>query len=850
MIKNKKIILFGALILLILTSCKQGFFKKVRVKASPELRLNLGTREIKLSDFISEKKINEEIKKMGDGLDKLKVYEYSPKEHPQDLHYLMHFPVFDIDLNMNENFEAIKKINDGLSSGLKETEFKVPKINQSKSLNIPLDINDTILKSFNKSGNIPLSFPSVEYEMEMPIPNPIEISFEDSFSSLTFGTPASLKFSIAAEGASPSFKILITKAELKKTDGTLISDYTGAAETAEVDLSNKTIPNKCKIYLILKTQGGEPGHSFTPKLKKEITGKIKRVEGIKLHAIEHTISTTSIELGANNFDSAEIREGNIKYSISLPSGLTGFTISPFIQISQGVGGLNCDMTALASEQTKNLAGETINNKNIDISGKINISADGADYEYADNMNAEVKFDVNINEFRWVKLKMAEDFKLEYNYEQNIAEIKKWVKKIEFNELSSKIKLENSLPPGNDIQIKLSSNSFGITNSVFQTFPANFITNNEMFKRENFSLDLSGLPGITKFDFKAEIRFPTNYDQNSNILTLNNIEGGAVYKFGGTLELKADWKEAIIKPGDAGALEDSYPNGAEPIKFKLLNDYPGLKNLRFKPIKGYFYLNSDIIKGSNPGLNAEMNLSMLYGKDNTGIEEPLASSNNINFVDKLPDFTGTSPENYQIPHASINIDDLKINNLIENGANQLKFKYKFKLNEVKVEKAQIEGQKNTKLRADILFDIPMLIKVENNIEYKTEIPDILFRQEAQTNTNQDNSNEILDMVQKIELVIDYNNQIGAGLKAELVNKDWTDGGGISKFKKEINLEKGSGNIHIALTAEELKYIQENQPFKLDIKFTLPKGDYSLEKDGKLHFQAYTLLKMDVNKEFNR
>jgi len=298
------------------------------------------------------------------------------------------------------------------------------------------------------------------------------------------------------------------------------------------------------------------------------------------------------------------------------------------------------------------------------------------------------------------------------------------------------------------------------------------------------------------------------------------------------------------------LEDSYPNGAEPIKFKLLNDYPGLKNLRFKPIKGYFYLNSDIIKGSNPGLNAEMNLSMLYGKDNTGTEEPLASSNNINFVDKLPDFTGTSPENYQIPHASINIDDLKINNLIENGANQLKFKYKFKLNEVKVEKAQIEGQKNTKLRADILFDIPMLIKVENNIEYKTEIPDILFRQEAQTNTNQDNSNEILDMVQKIELVIDYNNQIGAGLKAELVNKDWTDGGGISKFKKEINLEKGSGNIHIALTAEELKYIQENQPFKLDIKFTLPKGDYSLEKDGKLHFQAYTLLKMDVNKEFNR
>ena len=781
---------------------------------------------------------------MGDGLDKLKVYEYSPKEHPQDLHYLMHFPVFDIDLNMNENFEAIKKINAGLSSGLKETEFKVPKINQSKSLTIPLDINDTILKSFNKSGNIPLSFPSVEYEMETDIPYPIEISFEDSFSSLTFGTPASLKFSIVAEGASPSFKIFITKAELKKMDGTLISAYTGAAETAEVDLSNKTIPNKCKIYLSFKTQGGEPGHSFTPKLKREITGKIKRVDGIKLGPIEHTISTTSIELGANNFDSAKISEGNIKYSISLPSGLTGFTISPFIKISQGNGGLNCDMTALASEQTKDLAGKTINNQNINISGKINISANGAVYEYTDNMNAEVKFDVNINKFAWVKLKMAEDFKPEYDYDQDITEIKKLVKKIKFNELSSKIKLENSLPPGNDIKIKLSSNSFGV-DSGFQTFPAG-ITEKEMFKRENFSLDLSG---INKFDFKAEIQFP-NYDQVANILTLNNIEGGAVYKFGGTLELKADWKEAIIKPGDAGALEDSYPNGAEPIKFKLLNDYPGLKNLRFKPIKGYFYLNSDIIKGSNPGLNAEMNLSMLYGKDNTGTEEPLASSNNINFVDKLPDFTGTSPENYQIPHASINIDDLKINNLIENGANQLKFKYKFKLNEVKVEKAQIEGQKNTKLRADILFDIPMLIKVENNIEYKTEIPDILFRQEAQTNTNQDNSNEILDMVQKIELVIDYNNQIGAGLKAELVNKDWTDGGGISKFKKEINLEKGSGNIHIALTAEELKYIQENQPFKLDIKFTLPKGDYSLEKDGKLHFQAYTLLKTDVDKEFNR
>lgn len=848
MIKNKKIILFGALILLILTSCKQGFFKKVRVKASPELRLNLGTREIKLSDFISEKKINEEIKKMGDGLDKLKVYEYSPKEHPQDLHYLMHFPVFDIDLNMNENFEAIKKINDGLSSGLKETEFKVPKINQSKSLNIPLDINDTILKSFNKSGNIPLSFPSLEYEMEMPIPNPIEISFEDSFSSLTFGTPASLKFSIAAEGASPSFKILITKAELKKTDGTLISDYTGAAETAEVDLSNKTIPNKCKMYLSLKMQGGEPGHLFTPKLKREITGKIKRVDGIKLGPIEHTISTTSIELGANNFDSAKISEGNIKYSISLPSGLTGFTISPFIKISQGDGGLNFAMPALASEQTKNLAGETINNKNIDISGKINISANGAVYEYTDNMDAKVKFDVNINKFEWVKLKMAEDFKLEYNYAQDITEIKKWVKKIEFNELSSKIKLENSLPLGNDISIKLSSNSFGV-DSGFQTFQAGIpagITEKEMFERKNFPLDLSG---INEFDFKAEIQFP-NYNKDAKILTLNNIEGGAVYKFGGTLELNTDWKEAIIKPGDAGTLEDSYPNGAEPIKFKLLNDYPGLKNLRFKPIKGYFYLNSDIIKGSNPGLNAEMNLSMLYGKDNTVIEERLASSTNIKFVDELPDFTGTSPENYQIPHASINIDDLKINNLIENGANQLKFKYKFKLNEVKVEKSQIEGQKNTKLRADILFDIPMLIKVENNIEYKTEIPDILFRQEAQTNTNQNNSKEILDMVQKIELVIDYNNQIGAGLKAELVNKDWTDGGGISKFKKEINLEKGSGNIHIALTAEELKYIQENQPFKLDIKFTLPKGDYSLEKDGKLHFQAYTLLKMDVNKEFNR
>lgn len=848
--KNKKIIFFGALILFMLTSCSQNLFKKIRIKASPELRLNLGTRDILSKDFMSAEIINEEIKKMGGGLENLKVYEYSPKESPENIHYLIHYPVFDMDLNMSENFDAIKKLNEELSLGLQETTFTVPKIQNTQSSTLPLDINDTILKSFNKKSDIPLPSSLPAYEMgrdtDVEIPDPFEINFEDSFSSLTFDTQASLKFSISAEGASSNFKILITKIELKTTEGGQLSSFTGAAEIADLDLSGKTLPSKFKMYLSVRMQGGTPGHPFIPKLKQQITGRIKKVVGIKLDPIEHIINTEKLNLGVSNFDSAKISEGKIKYSISLPAGWTGFTISPHINISQGSGGLDLDIAASGTEQTKSLIGNTINNKDIDISGKIIISANGATYEYTDNMNAEVKFDVNVNKFEWVKLKMAEGFKLEYDYNQDITEIKKWVKQIDFNGLSSKIKLENILPSGNDIEIKLSSNVFGI-NSGFKNFPSNSTTENEMFNRGPFSLDLST---ITNFDFKAEVKLP-NYEPSTKLLTLNNISAGSTYKFGGSLNLNADWEKAIIKPGNAGTLQGTYPNEGGSIKFALLEDFPLLKNLHFsKPFKGYFYLNSSIIRGLNTSVDAEMAISLLHGKNNTDNEMLLAKSNNLNFVDKLPNFAESIPQNYQIPPASINMDDsLKVNDLIEKETNQLKFKYEFKLSEITIEKANIEGQENTKLRADILFDIPMSIKAVNDLDYKISIPDILFNQGAQINTWDANVQEILDMAQNMKLVIDYDNQIGMEVKAELLNPDWIEGG-VPKFKKDINLGKGKGKININLTAEEFKHIRKNLPFKVDIKLSLPKGEYDLKKNGKLHFEAYTLLKMEVNKEFDR
>lgn len=283
--KQKKIIFLSILILLILTSCKQGFIKKVKIKASPQVKVNLGSKEVKVENFIDKKSVEDKIKNMGTGLDNVKVYEYGGAGNT--LHYLIHYPLGAKQIDMSEHITKIKTFTENNpDQNITAQTITIPEIKIEKSHTL-------------SSAGIPANPTGGDITLELPISSFPELKASGgNFISAKIAA-GNLNISVSGVNGVPNtVKIDYTGIKLKynTTDSKNFTNKTDSNVQGELDLSGLTFTPSDSIAIegSIKITGSMPAnYAGSGALTLNITSDIKEFKKITIEKtldVDYTVN--------------------------------------------------------------------------------------------------------------------------------------------------------------------------------------------------------------------------------------------------------------------------------------------------------------------------------------------------------------------------------------------------------------------------------------------------------------------------------------------------------------------------------------------------------------------------------
>ncbi len=707
---------------ILFVSCN-GLFTKVQVKANPELYVPLGTKTVKLRDYLTTEKMAELFgNKDEESENPLKIYEYTGNSKSQALSFLMYYPILEMDLDFSEYMKDIDLEN--LNQAIPRIDFTVPEL-------VNIEIEPQTLVS---SGTEIFAGQTVDAEIAEIINNTIsnnakmeleerEISImADGLKTVTFASGNQVSFTL--ESTMPTSNLIYTP----------------------------------DVYLVLPDNGTQ----VETKIEFVDAGNGKYVA---------------------DFSGVNVSVGNI-------------TLSGYVTLSGSVA-----------------AGDTISEGGIGV-----------------NLNVEASLDKG---FASVTATVPEETELSKTIDYELpGEIQKMVSKVSFNQAGVKLKVNNSLPAGNDIDINMNIPAFNNINITKTAVNGN----NELeFINDAFEFFPSVTPNI---QMSMNVELP-GYDVSSNTVTVSNVKPGESYGLEGTLEIVTDWTSLVLKSEDSflGTFPEEEPfDLTEMMKFLP-------EGIHFNEIGTKLYLSSTVEDLKLSG-TVKVNDQYLLGSDSSSdiismqeklvlpsqdsclweTELPVASAD---FTEGMTSFINSKPDNMSLTY-SLNIDEVEIakEDVDANAKVCAEFVLQFPI-ELKIQGDEVpdnvtNGSKYVK------FDIMEIANVysdepdANNDLFGRENPSVSEEEESDIDT-------ILEKVGSMALEVEYNNQLGFATLAEF--KDETSG--IQRF---FTLEKGNGTLKLNFEAEEIIAIKDTYPFSPRIYIYIPNTNanetFMLRKDATL------------------
>lgn len=843
----------GILIALFFTAaCKLQPFSSTRVKAKPTVYLPLGVKNI-TEDEIA-KKFEEALQKSASGAGastkNMRLYRYRPDGSTGNdpLRYLAHYPLESFDFNLNSYFGGEPLGENGDASGNKkllsrkfDTTISIPKINQSNSISVSgADINTKLLEKFNAPPVSPVTVRipgpgTIPGEYELPFVN---IHFE-GFDTITFGTGSYLEISVQPNTATYT----ITEATMDGFWPSVHGEIDGY--NVRFPLDDKTISKDIRLIIKIKDINGGP-EDVT--ISRKLVGNIQRATGVNAEP-EVTPASGSVDIPLpEDFQRATIGVGEIKLSMEQPADWSGITIAEQTKITQaGAGGLAVNPGSFQPLNTPvSLVGQTLNNqRTLTYEPKLKVKLAHATYTYQENLS--VNFNVSIHTFSSITLKNKENFSKPQS-DPVPDGMKNWVKTIHFSTVTAKVKLNNGLPEGNAIKIKLSSTCFQMPEQE-RTFPAGVSESTPVYQGgSNFDLDVEHLDN---FDLKPQVLLP-GYNEHDNTFTLSDINTDSKIEFSGAVNFDLNWDSMTLKAKNNQTT--SFPKTGSMDLSRLTSK---LKNasIKLEEIPAYFYA------GSNSGLlkNEAMDVKLMAKYVKTGetgaTSDDLVSKNGAE-LKPLPAGTFTSDKKTftgSIPAAMLAIKKGEAGvkttfaDIMNDYPKDLQLIYTLSMNEITISRAEYEKykDKNPKIGIDLLLDLPAKFKVESDSRLsltgffgvKTDT-DVFGRSGPNDNSSFSND-DILNRLQSIQVRINFKNGLSADFGFVLLLKD---SAGKALVEESITAAREG---RITFTTQKWRDMMKTYPILPELCLKLPVGSYSVKNNFELGAVLSILAETDID-----
>lgn len=843
---SKYFMYISVLIALIFTvTCKLQPFSSVRVKANPKVYFPLGSKNIGEDEVF--KKFENLVPKNA------RLYRYQSGQDDK-LHYLMHYPLKTLELDISKYFNGDPLGNSGsgnnaaFSHNFSKT-ISVPDLRQSKNISIDVSsINQKLLTKFN-TGN-PISVPilsSIPQNTPHNLPD-TNVTFQ-GFKTIAFENGAKLKLL----SDSLAVHYTITHAEMQ-SNGHFVPG-TIAGQNIEFSLNGITISNKLVFKLTVEITSGSGDISLDTRLE----GVIKRATGVtSADDIDVNLPAQFVPLTLPaDFEKATIAEGSMKLSAQMPDGWENIVIKEKMEVKQsGSDGFlisPSDYRPLGSNIS--LENQKLNKQQLSYTPVFKVKLNNATYTKHDHLPVTLALD--IKKFKEITLKNPSD--LTVNGKQNVPpDMKNWVKKIKFKTVSAKVNLNNGLPADNPIKIKLTSTCFHIPEQE-RVFPSG-ISESTYQSGSNFNLNIESL---AEFDLKTQMILPND---NGTTFTLKNIETGKNINFSGTVRLEPDWEEITLKQttNQAGSFPETSPQDLSELTSKL-----NIAGIKLEEIPMYFYAGSDLELPDSTAVTVQ--LTAKYHKpDNSFETKTLVNKNNIVTLKALP--AGTFPSDNKkpftgsMPDPTLEIKEGEAGSqttwtkIMNEYPKDLQLSYNLSMNEITINGTKYKEykekykNKNPKVSIDLVLDVPVGFKVDSEtMPSLTELSGInmpntdLFGRSS-SNDNPFGMKRLSDEL-RFKVGINLKNGLtGASIVPKFVLR-FKDGGGNfitntagNLIEKNVTAAKEQA---LTLSSTELDELLKKHPVKPEVFLKLPSGTYSLKRDFELGVSLTALVEENVD-----
>ena len=582
------------LLALMTFSCKMDFQppKKIGIKTEADYNFTVANIQKDFSEYISAESLQnmmnpsvtqnvgimqnvyKEDVGITEGL-KFKLYDYNPNNRTESTvsqKYLAEMKLQEIPIDVSSYFE-----NMDFASQLKAMSFDqsivVPNFpTYDETLPIPFpDINEKI-KDSAQIKNVVLPIPE---GINGAILDTIDVTI--SITSPVFNTiefiQGNLVLTVTAQNEpSPDFSASI-KVVLTDESGNYISQSTDTTikntGTILIPMDGKSIVPKMKLNVTGSSQGGTLGKFVTYNITTGLddTTNVKKATGLTLDLgssgqveIDQTVT-----IGTDSaFERCTIEEGYLQILSKLPGNWTGINFNANINLTGALEASNLDFDT-EKEVLPYLLNRNLNLKDkvydcggstegkIYLTGNVSVSLDNATI-YLDSEFSEIEFrticDIQKAKDITIDLEKNSSFLenkelLSYTKKEAFPEsVKSYIKAMTLLESGLKITYSNTLPEGNSMDVKVTSEVLGIEDT--QTLESN--KTDELIEFSNKNEHVIDLSTTEFLDFSVNLGLPGTTPAKPYYVVLKNIRFGDEYKIKIEATPVFDWQDVTIKTG--------------------------------------------------------------------------------------------------------------------------------------------------------------------------------------------------------------------------------------------------------------------------------------------------------------
>lgn len=572
-----------------------------------------------------------------------------------------------------------------------------------------------------------------------------------------------------------------------------------------------------------------------------------------------SIDNKTIPITGSGLKSVKFANTDNTITMTLEPTLKGMTCTPNIKIKLP-NGAEIPFIRNGDTYVADFGGQTITPGELTIGGAIELGGSVvAETEVPrEGIGVKIAFDVGFKGgFESATVAVPEGTKFEHTVDFKFPEeAKKMVEKVVFEKdnLGVIMSVVSTLPTvptdNNNNNITISMNAFGGAIQGEQTIepnsPGDDKPKNIEFKN-SLPYDLYPSNGVLSATIKVT---PPGYNEGEKTMTIKNVAPGASYSLSGEAKIIADWKSITLKDTDKVPFKGSFPAaGAEPIDLSKFTELLP-KEIAFKDIGAALFISSPIKKGNSEtagtGLSFTGEVSISGGDGNSTTlvskDEPLELVSPIALPAEGKVWSGDLPT----PSADMGKE---ITEFLNSRPTSLNLNYSLSLgNGTTISKDSLPEDGKTSVKAEIVITLPIKLAVTQNAEFDVfalaNIPtdkDLFGRTEAPATNEQ--INDLLKMLTKLNIGIDYNNNLGVALGAKV--HLLTDKDGKPTVTKDFMLEKGKNTYNLELTGEQIKQVMEAYPFCPRVYVELPSGDVVLEREGGIDLSLGVTAVTDIN-----